>query len=283
MLVIRTSPTFDTGEVFGKVFGNFRNRRANFLGKLRKLGSETLFLVCSEDPPLDGLDFLGLFSPRSNMFLRSTTRKKDGKEPRYYSVVESSRASRGARPHQRPLLYLLGEINSEQQSAWTKAIEVFDTQSQGPQTFSLFPSDKTIPANLAAPGLPIRVDQYELTRPRQYGACWLGGELWRSLNLDAFWRPKLGVSREGTAWTSLLQVSVIYRLIAPGSEWRLHRQWYDQSAMGDLLSERLHWGGKDQLYQVLDKLLEHREALFTHLQARWQDLFGVKYEVLLYD
>ena len=53
--------------------------------------------------------------------------------------------------------------------------------------------------------------------------------------------------------------------------------------MGDLLSERLHWGGKDQLYQVLDKLLEHREALFTHLQARWQDLFGVKYEVLLYD
>lgn len=216
------------------------------------------------------------------MFLRSTTRKKDGKEHRYYSVVESSRPSRGARPHQRTLLYL-GEINSEQQSAWTKAIEVFDTQSKCQQTFSLFPSDKTIPANLAAPGLQIRVDQYELTRPRQYGACWLGCELWRSLNLDEFWRPKLGVSREGTDWTSLLQVSVIYRLIAPGSEWRLHRQWYDQSAMGDLLSERLQWGGKDQLYQVLDKLLEHREALFTHLQSRWQDLFGVKYEVLLYD
>lgn len=216
------------------------------------------------------------------MFLRSTTRKKDGKEHRYYSVVESSRPSRGARPHQRTLLYL-GEINSEQQAAWTKAIEVFDTQSQCQQTLSLFPSDKPIPANLAAPCLQIRVEQYALTRPRQYGACWLGCELWRSLNLDEFWRPKLGVSREGTDWTSLLQVSVIYRLIAPGSEWRLHRQWYDQSAMGDLLSERLQWGGKDQLYQVLDKLLEHREALFTHLQSRWEDLFGVKYEVLLYD
>ena len=65
------------------------------------------------------------------MFLRSTTRKKDGKEHRYYSVVESVR--------------------------------------------------------------------------------------WRSLNFDSFWSPKLGVSREGTDWTSLLQVSVIYRLVAPGS------------------------------------------------------------------
>ena len=216
------------------------------------------------------------------MFLRATTRKKDGKEHRYYSVVESVRASPGARPHQRVVLYL-GEINSEQQSAWAKAIEVFDAQSNRQETLSLFPSDKSIPASLLAPALSIRVDEYELTRPRQYGACWLGCELWRSLKLEEFWGPKLGVSREGTDWTSLLQVSVIYRLIAPGSEWRLHRQWYDQSAMGDLLSERLHWGGKDQLYQVLDKLLAHREALFTHLQARWQDLFGVKYEILLYD
>ena len=98
------------------------------------------------------------------MFLRSTTRKKDGKEHRYYSVVESSRPSRGARPHQRTLLYL-GEINSEQQSAWIKAIEVFDTQSKCQQTFSLFPSDKTIPANLAAPGLQIRVDRSIRTDP----------------------------------------------------------------------------------------------------------------------
>jgi len=119
------------------------------------------------------------------MFLRSTTRKKDGKEHRYYSVVENSRPSRGGRPHQRTLLYL-GEVSCEQPSAWTKAIEVFDTPSNCQQTFSLFPSDKTIPPNLAAPGLQIRVDQYELARPRQYGACWLGCELWRSLNLEEF-------------------------------------------------------------------------------------------------
>jgi transposase len=216
------------------------------------------------------------------MFLRSTTRKKDGKEHRYYSVVESVRSSPGARPHQRTLLYL-GEINCEQQAQWANAIEVFEPEHQSQQTFSLFPSDKSPPHGLSTPALHIRLDQYELTRPRQYGACWLGCELWRSLHLDSFWNPKLGVSREGTDWTSLLQVSVLYRLIAPGSEWRLHRQWHDQSAMKDLMAERLQWGCKDQLYQVLDKLLTHRDALFTHLQERWKDLFGVKYDVLLYD
>ena len=216
------------------------------------------------------------------MFLRSTTRKKDGKEHRYYSVVESVRSSPGAHPHQRTLLYL-GEINSEQQAQWAKAIEVFEPENKTQQTFSLFPSDKALPAGLSTPALQLRLDQYELTRPRQFGACWLGCELWRSLNFDPFWSPKLGVSREGTDWASLLQVSVIYRLVAPGSEWRLHRQWYDQSAMKDLLADRLQWGCKDQLYHVLDKLLAHRDALFTHLQARWEDLFGIKYDVLLYD
>ena len=97
---------------------------------------------------------------------------------------------------------------------------------------------KTYP--LAAPSLQIRVDPYEPNRPRQFGACWLACELCRSLNLEKLWGPKLSVSREGTDWASLLQVSVAYRLIAPGSEWRLHRQWYDQSAMGDLLVEHFH-------------------------------------------
>jgi hypothetical protein len=107
--------------------------------------------------------------------------------------------------------------------------------------------------------------------------------LWRQLGLDQFWAEKLPASREGTDWAQLLQVSTAYRLIAPGSEWRCHRQWYDRSAMGDLLGADFHWGGKDQLYFVLDRLLEHRPALFTHLQARWKDLFGAHYEVLLYD
>lgn len=216
------------------------------------------------------------------MFLRFITRKKDGKEHRYYSVVESVRSSRNASPHQRTILYL-GEINSHQQAQWAKAIEVFDTRSCSQESLALYPADQPVPAGLACGSVQIHIDQYQLTRARQYGACWLACQLWRSLQLDQFWSNKLGVSREGTDWASLLEVSVAYRLIHPGSEWKLHRHWYDQSAMGDLLAGRLGWGCKDQLYQVLDKLLAHRQELFTHLSDRWKDMFGLRYEVLLYD
>ncbi len=214
------------------------------------------------------------------MFLRATQRKKDGKEHRYWSVVENIRHPSGP-VHQRTLLYL-GELNDSQQASWTKALEVFNTDSGQTETRSLFPSDRTPPLS-DAPALSLCLEEYRLSHPRQYGACWLASELWQQLGLDQFWAGKLPPSREGTDWARLLQVSTAYRLIAPGSEWRCHRQWYDRSAMGDLLGPDFHWGGKDQLYLVLDRLLEHRPALFTHLQSRWKDLFGARYEVLLYD
>lgn len=214
------------------------------------------------------------------MFLRATKRKKDGKEHRYWSVVENVRHPSGP-VHQRTLLYL-GDLNDSQHAAWTKAIEVFNADSGQSEARSLFPSDRTPPPT-DVPALSLRLDVYQLSHPRQYGACWLACELWRELGLDEFWSQKLARSREGTDWARLLQVSTVYRLIAPGSEWRCHRQWYERSAMGDLLGPDFRWGGKDQLYLVLDRLLEHRPALFTHLQARWKDLFGAQYEVLLYD
>jgi hypothetical protein len=131
--------------------------------------------------------------------------------------------------------------------------------------------------------LSLRLGEYSLSAPRQFGACWLATELWQKLQLDQFWGARLPVTREGTDWARLLQVSVAYRLIHPGSEWRCHRHWFHHSALGDLLGPEFHLGGKDQLYLLLDRLLEHRPALFQHLKARWQDLFGVKYDVLLYD
>jgi hypothetical protein len=214
------------------------------------------------------------------MFLRATKRKKDGKEHRYWSIVENLRSASGS-VYQKTLLYL-GELNDSQHAAWTKALEVFDADCGQTQTCSLFPADRTPPPG-ELPTLSLHLDQYQLSHPRQYGACWLACELWQQLGLDEFWADKLPPSREGTHWAHLLQVSTVYRLIAPGSEWRCHRQWYERSAMGDLLGPAFCWGGKDQLYLVLDRLLEHRGTLFTHLQARWQDLFGARYEVLLYD
>jgi len=216
------------------------------------------------------------------MFLRFITRKKDGKEHRYYSVVENVRLPGRRSPFQKTLLYL-GELSDAQEAAWTKASAVFDDATGQVKSLSLFPDDRAIPSDLAGTAVSIRMSDYRLCRPRQYGACWLACELWRELELDAFWSQRLPPSREGTDWVKLLTISVAYRLIEPGSEWRCHRLWYERSAMGDLLGEDFVWGGKDQLYAVLDRLLKHRDSLCTHLQGKWRDLFGAKLDVLLYD
>src|ERR1700684_305477 len=122
-----------------------------------------------------------------------------------------------------------------------------------------------------------------LRRPRQWGACWLAMILWDQLRLDEFWRPVLPPSREGTSWLNVLKTLASYRLISPGSEWRLHRQWFEHSAMGDLLGEDIALAQPNNLYRCLDKLVAHKPALFTFLRERWKDLFQAKFEVLLYD
>ena len=142
---------------------------------------------------------------------------------------------------------------------------------------------RQLPNFAAGFGVQIRLKEMELHRPRQWGACWLACELYEQLRLDEFWAGRLPDSREGTCWQHILQTLVCYGLIDPGSEWRLHRQWFEQSAMGDLLDEDFSLVEKNALYRCLDKVLKHKEELFGHLRQRWQDLFGARFEVLLYD
>jgi len=129
----------------------------------------------------------------------------------------------------------------------------------------------------------VRLSALRLERPRQWGACWLADELWRTLHLDDFFGARLPVSREGTDWEKILRILVIYRLLSPGSEWRLHRHWFATTALADLLGLDERAVHDDTLYRCHDLLLAHKEELFAHLRARWSDLFGARYEVLLYD
>jgi transposase len=213
-------------------------------------------------------------------FLHCHRRFKNGKDHCYWSIAEKVRTHRGW--VQRHLLYL-GEVNDSQKAAWTKVIEVFDTARQQAQELALYPADRAVPEHAAEYGVQVRLSEFALRRPRQWGACWVGCQLWDQLQLDEFWRARLPDSREGTSWRHVLQTLTIYRLIDPGSEWRLHREWFKHSAMADLLDEDFSLAQKDNLYRCLDKLLEHRDGLFQHLRRRWEDLFGVKFEVLLYD
>jgi len=214
------------------------------------------------------------------MFLRYTQRKKDGKLHRYWSIVENHRGE-GKRVVQRQVLYL-GEINDSQQAAWCRSIEVFESGTGRWRQVALFPEDREAP-ELTHEVVHVRLDQLQLRQPRQWGACWLACELWQQLRLDEFWRERLRPSREGTDWLDLLKILVSYRLIDPGSEWRLHREWYHRSAMRDLLGRTGDTLELQSLYRCLDKLVEHKQGFFCFLTERWRDLFDVGYEVLLYD
>lgn len=214
------------------------------------------------------------------MFLRSHRRLKDGKEHRYYSIEESRRLQSG-RVVQRRVLYL-GEINDSQQAAWRKTLEVFDEQRQNYTTLSLFPEDRPVPAE-AVDSVQVKLSEMKLRRARPYGNCWLGCELWRQLELDRFWEQKLERGREEVSWAQVLELLVVNRLIDPGSEFRVHRQWFDQSAMDVLLGVDFAVAEKDRLYRCLDRILKHKGDLFVHLQQRWKNLFDASFDVLLYD
>ena len=214
------------------------------------------------------------------MFLRSNTRIKDGKPHRYYTVVESRRLQSG-KVAQRQVLYL-GEINDSQQAAWRKTLEVFDEAEQRITPLSLFPEDRPVPAD-AIDSVQVKLGEMKLERARPYGNCWLGCELWRQLQLDRFWSEKLPEGREGVAWPQVLELLVVNRLIEPGSEFRLHRHWFDHSAMDILLGQDFAVAEKDRLYRCLDRVLEHKQELFVHLQQRWKDLFDAEFDLLLYD
>jgi Transposase DDE domain len=129
----------------------------------------------------------------------------------------------------------------------------------------------------------LRLRELRLCRPRQWGACWLALWLWQELRLHEFWAERLLPSRKGTRWDQVLFVLVAYRLLAPGSEWRLHREWYERSALADLPGADAALCDIHTLYRCHDRLLEHKRAVFDHLTDRWRDLFNVSFDVLLYD
>jgi hypothetical protein len=217
---------------------------------------------------------------KAALFLKCHPRLKDGKEHRYWSICENRRTADGQR-FQRQVIYL-GEINDGQKANWIKQIEVFDEAKEAYDTVALFPENR-VALSLMGPAIQIRLGEFEVCRPRQWGSCWLALWLWRTLQLDEFWTERLPASREGTQWRLILKALSVYRLVDPGSEWRFHRQWFDSSALSDLLGPDFQLGCKENVYRTLDKLLVHKEALFTYLRSRWEGLFAAKFDVLLYD
>jgi transposase len=218
------------------------------------------------------------------MFLRSQKRRKNGKLHRYFSVVENRRVPdgrKGSKVVQRTVLYL-GEINDSQQAAWRKTLEVFDGSDSRTRQLALFPDDRPIPLD-AVNALHLKLSEMKLLRPRSFGDCWLGCWLWQHLELDRFWQGRFEDARGEVPWEKVLELLAVHRLIDPGSEYQLHRQWFLACAMDELLGVDFRAAAKDRLYRCLDRILKHKDELFNHLRQRWQDLFSAEFDVLLYD
>jgi transposase len=214
------------------------------------------------------------------MFLRSYKRKKNGKWHEYFSVVENRRVARG-KTLQRTVLYL-GEITGSQEDAWRKTLQIFDQDTGKTLTKSLF-ADYSEIANHDTDSIKVKLSQMRLCRPRTFGGCWLGCQLWQQLGLDEFWSERLDKSRSDISWPKVLKLLVVNRLIRPGSEFYIHRQWFDQTAMDELLRTDHRIAAKDRLYRCLDRILQHKEDLCKHLKSRWEDMFDIEFDVLLYD
>ena len=214
------------------------------------------------------------------MFLRCHSRKKNGKVHRYWDVVETRRLASGTTA-QRQLLYL-GELDGAQEATWHRTIEVFDEAKCQSRQLSLFLADQPIsPGQVDA--LSLRVSQMTLRRPRSFGDCWLGCQLWREIGLDGFWREKLAGERGDVPWEKVLQLLAVNRLCDPGSELAVHRSWFLNSAMDELLEVDFAVAEKDRLYRCLDRILPHKDELCKFLVSRWKTLFDARFDILLYD
>src|SRR6266498_1219397 len=214
------------------------------------------------------------------MFLRCTTRRKNGKEHRYWSIVENKRCA-GHKIVQRHVLYL-GQLDDQQFANLETSLQICDHAEASARTTELFATATPV----ADESSRVRLDlsRMQLRHPRQWGACWLFCQVYEELGLPRFWAERLPPSRKGTRWDLVLQTLCAYRLIDPGSEWRLHRQWFEHSAMGDLLGADFgQLAESHKLYDCHDLLLQYKGQLFDHLTARWKDLFNAKFDVLLYD
>src|SRR6202047_2290868 len=212
------------------------------------------------------------------MFLRPNRRSKDGKDHAYWSLVQTVRTSDG--PRQRTLCYL-GELNSSAEARWLTTVEVFNQQGEA-QQLKLFPSHVAPPPDDPQVAR-VLLNKVRLERSRQFGACWLGLELWKRLERDRFFEEAVDKQEVDVPWSRIAAVLAINRLCAPGSELAIEERWYPSTALDDLLEIPEGKVNDTRLYRCLDRILPHKTKLEQHLKQRYGELFGAEFDVLLYD
>lgn len=209
------------------------------------------------------------------MFLRRHHRKKNGETYEYWTLVESIRTERG--PRQR-IVATLGKIpglDKEEQVGWEEITRVLNRQ---PKEKDLFRDEPDIPA-----WATVNINRVYVERVRRFGDVYIGLILWKKLKFDeAFYKFQLP-GHEEVDWPLMFCLLTLARFCSPSSELAIAESWYEKTALEDLLGVPVEMVNEDRLYRALDHMLAHKETLSKHLQDRYKDLFGTKFDFLLYD
>ena len=205
------------------------------------------------------------------MYLRHTTRRKDGKVHTYWRLVRSVRVGRTVR--QQTVAHL-GELDAQGRARAKALAQAITGGREQPDLFE---------PSAVEDGVPIQLKRIRLERGRTFGEVWLGWTLWRALRLDEVLERLLPDGREAVPWATMAAVLVLARLCEPSSELHIAEAWYRGTALEDLLTLPAPLVNDDRLYRALDRLLPHKRALEQHLVARLGELFALDYDLLLYD
>jgi transposase len=202
------------------------------------------------------------------VYIRKATRVKDGKQHHYWSLVESYRTERG--PRQRVVAWL-GEMDE----AGRLGIE---NVAEGGGGFQQGLWGETEPEWAEVNIRGVRVDNV-----RDFGGPWLGLKLMYRLGLDRFFMEHLPVGREEVSWAAMAKILVLCRLCHPSSELYIAEHFFEKTALSDLLGVCADKVNDDRMYRALDQVLPHKEALEGHLKEVAGSLFGLDYDLFLYD
>jgi transposase len=210
------------------------------------------------------------------VFLRRHKRKKKGETYEYWTLVESVRTVRGPRQRTVATIGKLPGLDAETRVGWEHIADILDGKIH--QRDFLKPTEPDPPewATVDVKGLSIE-------RLRRFGDVYLGLGLWRRLGLDRFFNEAMEPGREEIPWSTMACILTLARFCAPSSELQIADFWYGKTALDDLLGVAVEKVNDDRLYRGLDALLPLKDDLFRHLQQTYGELFGTRFDILLYD
>ena len=204
------------------------------------------------------------------MYLRKCRKVVDGAEYVYWQLVEAYRTERG--PRQRVVAYL-GDVDQPLRVGIATAASGTDGTHQ----------QSLLVENVTPEWVEVDVSRLRVERVLDFGAYWLGLQLMEKLGLIQFLNTLLAQRREEVPWSMTTMLLVLMRLANPSSELKIAEHLFEGSALSELLGIPPDKVNDDRLYRALDQVHPHKDALEKHLKERLGQMFGLEYDLLVYD